>query len=169
MYNINDFIIYGSNGICKVEDIGIPEIAGIDRGKMYYKLSPVFSKGSVIYTPIDNSSVNMRKIMSNNEAQELINRIPVIPTIEIDYEKYADKKYKSLINSQDCEELIQVIKTLYLKQQAKISEKKKPSQMNERFLKQAEDLLYGELSIALNIPKDNMKSYIEQRVLDLQS
>ncbi len=165
MYQVNDLIIYGNNGVCKVEEIGIPNIMGIDRKKQYYILSPIYSKGSLIYTPVENSKVTMRRIITIEEAQELIDCIPSIPTIEIGNDKFLDEKFRSAISSQDCEELIKVIKTVYIKQQDKISEGKKPSQVDERYFKQAEDLLYGELAIVLDMPKEKMKTYVELRTV----
>jgi hypothetical protein len=35
-------------------------------------------------------------------------------------------------------------------------------------MKQAEDMLYSELAIVLDIPKENMKTYIERRVLQVE-
>jgi len=165
MFHINDLIIYGSSGICRIEAIGTPGIDGIDANKQYYILVPINSKRSVIYTPVDNQKVTMRSIISYERAQELIDSIPLIPTIEICNSKFTDEKYKNAINSQDCEELIKVIKTIYIKQHDKNNEGKKPSQMDERYMRQAEDLLYSELAIVLDMPKDKMKNYIELRVL----
>lgn len=31
MYELGDYIIYGNHGVCKVEDIGSLDIAGIDK------------------------------------------------------------------------------------------------------------------------------------------
>jgi CarD family transcriptional regulator len=57
---------------------------------------------------------------------------------------------------------------VYVKQQQKNSEGKKLGQVDERYMKQAEDMLYSELAIVLDIPKENMKTYIERRVLQVE-
>ena len=36
MFHVGDYIVYGSNGICRVEEITHPDIAGIDEDKLYY-------------------------------------------------------------------------------------------------------------------------------------
>lgn len=165
MYQINDLIIYGNSGVCKVEDIGVPNIIGIEKNQQYYILTPIYSKGSVVYTPVDNSKVSMRKIITFEEAQALLDSIQSIPIFKIDDEKLLIEKYRGAISSQDCEELIKVIKTVYIKQQNKISQGKKLGQIEEKYMKQAEDLLYSELAVVLDMPKDKMKTYIEQRAL----
>ena len=41
MYQINDLVMYGSIGVCKVTDITKPDFAGSDEEKLYYVLEPV--------------------------------------------------------------------------------------------------------------------------------
>ncbi len=86
MYKVGDLIIYGSSGVCKVEDIGVPNITGINNNKDYYTLKPVYQDGK-IFTPVD-TSIFMRPIMSYKEVQELID---IIPTMQKDlvYDKNA--------------------------------------------------------------------------------
>ncbi len=168
MYQINDLVVFGNNGVCRIESIGVPNITGIEKEKQYYTLVPIYSKGSVIYTPVDNSRVSMRKIITIEEAQELMDNIPSIPTLKTENEKYVDVIYKSAMSSQNCEALIQIIKTVYIKQQIKVREGKKLAQVEERYMKQAEDLLYSELAIVLDMPKEEMKTYIEHRTLQLE-
>lgn len=165
MYHINDLVIYGNIGVCKVENIGVPNISGIDKNKQYYILTPIYSNGSVIYTPVENPKVSMRRIITTKEADELIESILSIPTIKADNEKSLEQQYRNSISSQDCAELIKVIKTVYLKEQNKLIEKKKISQVDERYMKQAEDLLYSELAIVLDMPKEKMKTYVELRTI----
>lgn len=168
MYQINELIVYGNSGVCRVLEIGVPDIAGIDKNKKYYILTPIYSKGSLIYTPVETSKIPMRRVITMDKAQELLESIPSIPTINIGNEKFAEEKYRSAISTQDCKELIKVIKTVYLRQQDKISEGKKLSQTDERYFKQAEDLLYGEIAIVLNMPREKMKTYIELRTMQIE-
>jgi len=168
MYQINELVVFGNNGVCKIENIGVPNISGIVKDMQYYTLTSIFSKGSVIYTPVINSKVSMRKIITIEEAQELMDNIQSIPIMIVESEKYLDEKYRSAISSQKCEDLLQIIKTVYIKQQQKESEGKKLGQVDERYMKQAEDMLYSELSIVLDIPKEKVKAYINIRALPLE-
>jgi CarD family transcriptional regulator len=87
MFEINDYIIYGGNGIHKILDIGTINISGIDKERLYYTLKSVNSNGGTSYTPIDNEKVVLRKILSKKEALEIIDEIPNIGTIYIEDEK----------------------------------------------------------------------------------
>ena len=59
---------------------------------------------------------------------------------------------------------IVIIKTIYIRKQARLSHGKKTTATDERYLKLAEDHLYSEFSMLLDIPKEHMADYIEQRV-----
>ena len=53
MFRKGEYVIYGNNGICCIEEIGVPRDTPLgDSGKEYYTLAPVFSSGK-IYAPLD--------------------------------------------------------------------------------------------------------------------
>ena len=77
MFQPGDLVVYGSTGVCRVEEITHPNMTGADRNKAYYLLKPLYQDG-VIYTPAENSKVAMRPVISSEEAEELIDLIPTI-------------------------------------------------------------------------------------------
>ena len=164
MFKINELVIYGSNGVCRIEGIGQPDFTGVEKGTSYYMLRPVHAKGSVIYSPIDNPRIAMRRIVTFEEAQELIDNIPYIDAIEESDRKILEAIYKKAINTCDCREWVKVIKTVYQKQENELNRGKPIGQVDKRYRKQAEDLLYGELCIPLNIPKESVEQYIAENV-----
>ena len=165
MYQIDDYIIYGSTGVCKIEDICVPDFAkelGID--KLYYKISPVY-KTETIFIPVDTNNY-MRPVITKQEAEELISKMPEISKATIDNtdHRMLAEKYKLTIKTHECEELIRLIKTVYYRSQDMINQGKKPGQTDIQYMKQAEELLYGELSIALDIPLNEVKDYIKDKI-----
>ena len=71
MFEKGTCIVYGTIGVCRVEEIGpIKGISGSDPGKVYYKLKPVRS-GGTIYIPVD-SKVFMRRVMTKQEKRNCI-------------------------------------------------------------------------------------------------
>ena len=67
-------IVYGNEGVCRVEEIGTPKISGVDKHREYYTLAPIYREGKV-FTPVD-SKVFMRPVITREEALALIDRIP---------------------------------------------------------------------------------------------
>lgn len=164
MFEIDDYVVHGCNGVCKVIEIGPLDMAGIDHEKMYYTLQPIFTKGSKVYTPVKCNRAKMRKILSKKEALEIIDDIPNTPTLWVTNEKYLDEQFKESIKKYDCREWIKVIKTIYEKNEERKSQGKKIGTTDERYLLMAEDYLYGEFSISLNVPKEEVESFITSRL-----
>ena len=55
-------------------------------------------------------------------------------------------------------------KSIYAKKKDAESRQKKIGMTDEKFLRRAEDLLYGELAVALDIGRDEVRSYISDRL-----
>jgi len=168
-FQIDDYVVYGGSGACVIEDICVPDIKGLDKSKQYYMLRPLYTNGSTIFSPIDNDRVIMRRVITKEEAQELIARIPSAETIWDDSEKAREEKYLQALHTYSCYEWIRIIKTLYLRMEERVQQKKSVGEKDQRFLRMAEDLLYGELAVPLEIPKDQVKDYILEQVRLLES
>jgi len=164
-FQVNDFVMYGGSGVCVVESIGIPDIRGIDNTKQYYFLKPLYTKDSTIFSPVDNSRVVMRKLITKEEAQELISKIPDIEILWDDNEKIREEKYLEALHTYNCYEWVRIIKTLYLRMEERAHQKKAVGEKDQRLLRIAEDFLFGELAVPLGIPKEKVGAYITEQVL----
>lgn len=169
MFKVNDYIIYGGSGVCKVLEIGVQSINKDEKERQYYKLQPIYESGSTVYTPVDNDKVVMRKIISKEEANKLIDNISSIQVISFDDDKMCEQKYKEAVHAYDCKELISLIKTSYLRKEVRLSEGKKNTATDDKYLKMAEEYLYGEFAISLDMPKEQVKDFIAQTVNPMQS
>ena len=164
MFQVNDVIVYGKNGICRVEEIGTLSLSKVDRDRLYYTLRPIYQREAVIYVPVDNSKTIMRPVITKEEAQQLIDEIPEIQTVWIVNERERESQYKSALQTCDCRELVKIIKTLYQRKKTRIEDGKKVTVVDERYFKNAEDQLYGELAYVLNIDKSAVSSYITDSI-----
>lgn len=164
MFEVGDYIIYGSLGVCKVEKIGPMDLDGVPKDKKFYTLSNVYTKGSKVFTPVENNKVFMRAVISKEEACELVDHLNEIDSILVPDEKHREEIYKEAMKSCDCKEWVRIIKTLYEKKQSRIAEGKKVSTSDDKYLKMAQENLYGELSISLQMEKDQVEEYIVSRV-----
>ena len=54
MFQINDYVMHGGNGVCQVAEIGSIDLPGVNKDKMYYTLRPLFGRGNMIYTPTES-------------------------------------------------------------------------------------------------------------------
>ena len=161
MYNIGDMIIHSGAGVCCVEEITTLNIRGIDKNALYYILRPVYQAGTVS-VPVVSNKVFTRPVITREEADALIARIP-----EIRAEAYynqnltqLERHYKESFQNHDCSDLLQLIMSIYAKKQERLEKNLKFGAIDKRFMERAEDLLYGELAIALDIERDAVPDYI---------
>lgn len=164
MFEKGEFIIYGSSGVCQVEEIGPMEMSGAKEGKLYYTLLPVYTNGSKIFTPVDNTKIVMRKIMTKQEAMDAIIEIPEIEPLWIEDEKKREELYKETLHACTFEGYIKVIKTLFHRQQSRLENGKRLATVDERYLKMAQDGLYGELAISLSMDKEDVVNFITEQI-----
>ena len=160
MFQKDDYVIYGTNGICCVQDVTTLNISGVDKKREYYLLKPVYLSGSTIYIPVDKADDALRKAVSHEEADELINTIPDIPLIPLVDEKTVEYIYKEYMHGGNCVSWIQLIKTIYVRKEKRILNGNKITAVDSRYFKQAEDCLYGELAVALGISREDVRTYI---------
>ena len=164
MFNIGDYVICGSNGVCKVEKIGTLDVSGISKDRAYYTMDKVYSKGSKVYIPVDNDKVTVRPVLSKEEAYSLIDQMEnVEPLIIVDERKKSDI-FKKSMQMYDCNELLRILKTLYFSKQKKLAEGKKETAGDSNYYRMAEDSLVGELAISLDMDRENVRQMIMEKV-----
>lgn len=162
MFAIGDFVVYGSNGICEVKDIAPIDIPGVPSDRLYYHLSPVGTRESRVYSPVDNTKVVMRAVLTAKDAKAIIDSIGDIPELEIVSDKLMEVKYKEAIASCDVKQLIGMIKTIRRKQQMRHEEGKKITATDERYLKKAEDSVFSEFAIIFKLDKSEVEKMLKE-------
>ena len=164
MYQPGDLIIYGGEGVCRVESVGPLALSGVKSDKLYYTLQPLY-RTDTVFAPVEGK-VFMRPVISREEAEALVRSIPGIREGKIDSRnmRIAGEYYQKMMDSHDCADLVQLIKTIWAKQQSAQAAGRKGGQVDERYRKRAEETLYGELAVALEIPKEEVESYIKRIV-----
>ncbi|MGN0367601.1 MAG: CarD family transcriptional regulator [Wujia sp.] len=163
MYKKGEYVIYGSKGVCQVGDVTTLNLNNVPKDREYYVLFPK-NNGGTIYVPVDVASTKMRKIITKEEAFHLIESIPEIEPIEISNEKKLEERYKICIRSNECIEWIRLIKCIYGRKQLRLSEGKKMTAIDEKYMHMAEDALYLELGTALNLQKEQVLEYIIKEI-----
>lgn len=163
MFKVNDYIMYGMVGVCKVTDIKEEKFAN-DILKEYYVLNPVYSKNTIIKIPVDNEKIVMRKIHSKEEVSSLINSMHNKEILWIDDSKERNNIFKSMLKTGKCKELITLIKSIYSSKKSKELIDKKLSKADDEIMKAAEKLLNEEFAIVLGIEPEDVTSYILNHV-----
>lgn len=162
-FAVGDLVIYGETGVCRVEEIVEKEFLG--EVVSCYKLCPLY-QSCMIFTPVEGGNVFMRPIVTREEADSLLESVSnVEPEIcEINVPRVLSEHYDKIIKTHDCNEWIGLAVSIYAKRQRLIEQKKKLSAVDERFMKKAEELLFGELAAALGIDKPSVRELFTNNV-----
>ena len=163
MFNVDDYIMYGKTGLCKVVDITNEKFINGEKRK-YYILSPIYNNDTIIKIPLDNDKVPMRKVISKGDMTALINDIPNMEILWIDDEKKRIAQFETMLKSGQCEELIKLIKSIKFSKKYARSIGKKLEQPDRDIMKEAERLLTEEFAIILNVYPNEASSYILSQI-----
>jgi CarD family transcriptional regulator len=131
----------------------------------YYVIKSIEKNNSSTFmVAVDNYKVPMREIMTREEIDLLINKIPDIETSFISDVRLRNKNQKELLRSGNSEELVKLIKSVYIrKDQADIQSKKISAADNDAFIS-AKKLLHDEIAFTLGITANEVPEYINNMI-----
>lgn len=164
MYEIGDFVVKAGNGICRVEEITKLDISLATKDKKYYMLVPIEEAKTKLYIPVDKENNGIRRVMTKEEAEDLVGEIPQIEEAWIADDKQRETRYKEIIHRGEPRELVSVIKSMYTRKQKRSAMGKKSTSVDERFFKLAESNLYAEFAFALGERKEDMLNFISNKL-----
>ena len=164
MFEVGEYVVYGTKGVCLIEDITHVDIPGASKDRLYYVMHQLENESGKIYVPTDNEKIVMRKVITKEAAEDLIRRMPEIEQIWIDDDKKRELMYKESIRTCDYNEWVKIIKALYFRKKERTAQGKKVTALDEKYLKVAENEVYSELSFALDIPTAEILAYIKEKI-----
>lgn len=162
MYQIGEYVVYGNVGVCQVMDIA--ELDFMDDHELYYTLQPYYEENRTIYAPLEGHKHKMRLMITKEEAEEFIEKLPHIEPGNYENEKERKEAYRDVILSGDMDQWASMIHYIYRKEQVRAAKGQKVSAHYLEEMRGVEKLLLGELAAALEIPFEKMKGYINSKI-----
>ena len=151
MYKIGSIVVYGTEGLCKICDI-TERTFGKETSE-YYVLSPLANEAETVFVPKNNEKVlkRMRPILSKERASELLEAAPSEYGEWVENDRERQQIYKQILLCGSSEDLLMMTRALYLHQIELLERGKKLHAADERFLKDAEKMLFEELAYVFGI------------------
>ena len=164
MFQVNDVVIYGSLGVCEIISIDDRKIDGTI--KKYFVLRPNNDKNATFYVPTWNEKAwrKMRKVMTKEEVNALIDSMPRTSPAWIENESERKEAYKKILASGDQSAMISMLQALFIHKREREAAGKRLHVSDEHFMKDAEQLLYNEWQYVLNVDKQGLMDYIFERI-----
>lgn len=159
MFNVNDTVKYGNNGIYKIVDVCKESFGGGEK-KLYYVLKHQDSDGLTAYCPVENGKETLHKLLTEEEIYHLIKTMPETDGVWIEDDRKRSATFSQILKDGDHKALVGLIKTLYYKKQEKLKANKKLHLADEKAMKEAERILYEEFAHVLNISQEEVLPFI---------
>lgn len=161
LFTIGDVIVYGAQGVCKIDSTQIKQI-GKDSAE-YFVLKPIFSENTSLFVPVENKTLTarMQPLLTADEARNIINSASKAELIEAKDENQKREEYKNILSSNNRQRLVSLIKTINFEKETRRRSGKRLNINDEQTLKKAELLLYNELALVLGVEPQQVQSEME--------
>ncbi|NCC24992.1 MAG: CarD family transcriptional regulator [Deltaproteobacteria bacterium] len=163
MFSVGDLVVYPAQGVGKVENVEVQEIAGTS-AEMY--IVKILSNNVKLLVPVSNvKNVGLRAVYSAKKAKTILEYIKD----RSDFTGYSGqnwnrryREYSEKLKSSDLKDVAYVLKELIL-----IGKDKDLSFGERRLLEQAMNLISMEISFALKKEQKVIKEEIEAMFADI--
>lgn len=164
MYELNEILVYGNNGVCKVVDIRKEQFKGSPA--MYYILSPIFSRQSALYVPIENTTLSskLRPVMLKETLHEMMLEAKSSEAVWENNDRVRGEKFHTILANGLSSELLKVLKSLVIHKNELKQTVKKLHNADERTLAICEKVVGEEYAYAFGVDVDDALSHIENEL-----
>lgn len=164
MFSIGDKIQYSTTGICTIIDIEQKNLGSIVND--YYVLKPNANEKARVYVPVNNQklTLKMRKILTKQEILEIISSFSECPDIWIENNDKRREAFTEIVSSGDRKQILVLIRSLYMHKNVQAALGRKFHISDEKIFKEAERVLYDELSYVLEIEPTEVADYIQSHI-----
>lgn len=161
LYAIGDYVVYGINGVCLVEDIRKLDYAGKND---FYILKPINNKNSTFYLPTDCDDIDsrLRKLHSKKEIDGIIKSVKDEEELWIEDKKKRNESFKQMLKRNNQQELLRLVGCIYQKRKQLNDAGKKLPSADEIIMQQAENSVNGEFAFVLGIDESQVGEYIRK-------
>ena len=166
-FDIGEYVSYGINGMCNIEDIRPMQLSQSVEKMMYYILRPESNPKSTIFVPVNNQKLvsKMRELMTKDEINAMLVRMKD-RTLEWEKDvRCRTESFHEILSNGVNQDLILMIRCLHRKRQELVQLGKKLPARDSNTLKTAERLVEEEFAHVLHIKCEEVSDYIRD-VLD---
>ncbi len=153
MFNIGDAVIYPNAGLCIIEDIRNENFLG--KEEPFYVITPVYSKGSTLFSAVSNDKISIRNVVSGEVLSEILSVKEDLLSGWIDNNHDRQSFYSEILKSCDLAKTLSAVKSLNYRKVQKEKLGKRLHMADEKALVDLEKMLYGEVAYVLGISYDD--------------
>lgn len=163
MFEKGQMVVYGTSGVCRIEDIREERFSAASREThLYYVLKPLDSPASTKYVPVHNDQLiaKMRPVPGKEEIDAMLRSTQTSPVSWISDPRHRTEAYTRIFAGGVGADLIALIRCLRGKKQERVNAGKRLYAADEKLLAAAEQMVCDEFAYALEIDKADVPGYI---------
>lgn len=146
-FKTDDYIYYGSDGLCRIDDICENPFEGAPAGVCYYVMHTLSEPRQTIWNPKGNERVLMRAVMTVDEIEELFSCIPSLDPFSAPNAKLLREQYLRSIKSGLPIEWGRVMRTYQERKRAERERLVRVTEAERGFYENARHLLSDEIAL----------------------
>ncbi len=161
---VGSMLVYGSRGVCKVEDVKTERFGKDERE--YYVLCPMNDQKSRIYVPVDSDRIEKqaRRVITPDEIDRMLSTLPEGESAWIEDNRTRADHFRSVLEGGDLSQMMQAIHSLYLRKSELTAAGKHLNTADENIFVKLEKLLHNEFALALGISCEEVMPFIRERL-----
>lgn len=164
MFQVGDMVCYGTTGACQIASHEVRQLG--DQKQNCFVLKPVFDKSMTICVPEGNELLmaRMHPVMTKEEILALIRELPS-EDVQCDPNPDVRKQYyNETLKKGDHRELLRMVKAIYNFRRARRAVGKRLSGFDENAMREAENMLYTEFALVLDIQPADVVPFIRREL-----
>lgn len=154
MFQLNETVVYNNHGLYQIQDIGILDF--IPSKQIYYTLQSLKTPGDKLYIPL-NREHKLRYIITKDMAAYCLLKLPGLSSHYSAKLNVRDVQYQTVLNSNDYIQWLALYKNILHLRQKRVAGKKHFCIKDDRALKQVEEMIISEFSLALNTSPEDFR------------
>ena len=164
MFEVGEYVMYGTYGVYSVTGIRNSQIDKNDP-RSFYELKPLRNgEGSKAFVPVGSDNVYLRRVMSREAAERFVGeQLGGAEVIEIPNERERKNIYRVAIGDHTPLSCARIIRTVAQRRRQLSGTSRRLPDTDAEFEREAKNNLFGELSVALGIPFEEVEEYILER------
>lgn len=156
--------VYGTSGVCRVEDTCLRDYGA--GKKEYYILQPVFDLRSNLSVPTDSPalSAHSRELLSEDEIVDILRSMKSEKFEWTKNDKERIEKFRKTLENGTFGEIYVLLLTLYNHKKEALERGKKLRSTDESLMQRSEKLLFGEIAWVFGIEPKSVPEFIKEKI-----
>ena len=164
MYQVGSVVRHPSAGVCRIEGIEQRHFGNLPPIN-YYVLRPLYvTAATTVYTPVDSDKVPLRKLLQQEDMEEILRQVPRQWMEWNDNEQARHQEFSAILHGDDTVQLIRLIVLLHRKLDERMAQGKRLRASDGRYLDEAKRLLHQEVAYAMEMEPDQVADYIMEQL-----